>query len=53
LSENDKLIIHKQVSRNREKVRIVIKTVASNEKSKTKKLIAVTLLGGAIYFSNV
>ena len=53
LSEDDKLIIDRQVSRNREKVRIVVKTLASNAKDKTKKVIVVILLGGALYFSNV
>lgn len=53
LSEDDKLIIDRQVSRNREKVRIVVKTLASNAKDKTKKVIVGILLGGALYFSNV
>lgn len=53
LSEDDKLIIDRQVSRNREKVCIVVKTLASNAKDKTKKVIVVILLGGALYFSNV
>jgi hypothetical protein len=53
LSEDDKLIIDRQVSRNRETVCIVVKTLASNAKNKTKKIIVVILLGGAIYFSNV
>ena len=53
LSEDDKLIIDRQVSRNREKVCIVVKTLASNAKDKTKKVIVVILLGGVLYFSNV
>ena len=53
LSEDDKLIIDRQVSRNRETVCIVVKTLASNAKDKTKKVIVVILLGGALYFSNV
>lgn len=53
LSEDDKLIIDRQVCRNREKVCIVVKTLASNAKDKTKKVIVVILLGGALYFSNV
>ena len=53
LSEDDKLIIDRQVSRNREKGFIVLKTFASNAKNKTKKVIVVILLGGALYFSNV
>ena len=53
LSEDNKLIIDRQVSRNREKVCIVVKTLASNAKDKTKKVIVVILLGGALYFSNV
>lgn len=47
------MIIDRQVSRNREKVCIVVKTLASNAKDKTKKVIVVILLGGALYFSNV
>lgn len=53
LSEDDKLIIDKQVSRNREKVCLVVKILASSAKDKTKKVIVVSLLAGAIYFSNV
>ena len=53
LSEDDKLILDRQVSRNREKVYIVVKTLASNAKDKTKKVIVGILLGGALYFSNV
>jgi hypothetical protein len=53
LSEDDKFIIDRQVSRNREKVCIVVKTLPSNAKDKTKKVIVVILLGGALYFSNV
>ena len=53
LSEDDKLIIDRQVSRNREKVCIVVKNLTSNAKDKTKKVIVVILLGGALYFSNV
>lgn len=53
LSEDDKLIIDRQVSRNRETVCIVVKTLASNAKDKTKKVIVLILLGGALYFSNV
>jgi hypothetical protein len=37
LSEDDKLIIDRQVSRNRETVCIVVKTLASNAKIKLKK----------------
>ena len=53
LSENNKLIIDKQVSTNREKICIVVKTLASDAKNKTKKVIVVILLGGALYFNNV
>jgi len=53
LIENDKLIIDRQVSRNREKVCIVVKTLTSNAKDKTKKVIVVILLGGALSFNNV
>ena len=53
LSDDDKLIIDRQVSRNREKVCMVVKTLASNVKGKTKKVIVVILLGGTLYFSNV
>ena len=53
LSENDKLIIDRQVSINREKVCIVVKTLASDAEDKTKKVIVVIVLGGALYFSNV
>ena len=41
LSEDDKLIFYR------------LKTLASNAKDKTKKVIVVILLGGALYFSNV
>lgn len=53
LSEDDKLIIDRQVSRNREEVCIVVKTLASNAKDKIKKVIVVILLGGALYFIDV
>nr|YP_010283133.1 hypothetical protein MKU15_pgp058 [Nitzschia traheaformis]ULD15897.1 hypothetical protein [Nitzschia traheaformis] len=53
LSEDDKLMIDRQISINREKVCIVVKTLASNAKYKTKKIIVVIILGGALYFSNV
>ena len=53
LSEDDKLIIDRQVSRNQERVCMVVKTLASNAKNKTRKVIFVIVLGGAIYFSNV
>ena len=50
LSEDDKLIIDRQVSRNREKVCIVVKTLLQMQKI---KLNVVILLGGALYFSKV
>ena len=53
LSEDNKLIIDKKVSRNRKKVCIVVKTLASNAKDKIKKVSVVIILGGAVYFSNV
>ena len=48
LNKEDKLIIDRQVSRNRETVCIAVKTLASNAKDKTKKVIVVILLGGAL-----
>ena len=53
LSEDDKLIIDKQVSRTREKVRSIVRTLVSNTKYKTKKVIVISILGETLYFSNV
>ena len=53
MSKEDKLIIDRKVSRNRETVCIVVKNLASNAKDKTNKVIVGILFGGAIYFSNV
>lgn len=54
LSEDDKLIIDRQVSRNRETVCIVVKSLLHMQKIKlTKKVIVVIIVGGALYFSNV
>lgn len=53
LSEDDKLILNRQVYKNRERVCILVKTLASNGKYKTRKVIVVIILGGALYFNNV
>jgi hypothetical protein len=53
LSEDDKLIIDRQVSRNRETVCIVVKTLASNAKDKTKRVIVVITLVSVFWFSNL
>nr|YP_010472244.1 hypothetical protein NDC64_pgp099 [Navicula tsukamotoi]UVG41709.1 hypothetical protein [Navicula tsukamotoi] len=45
--------IDKQVAKSRETVFFFVRNLASNARNKTKKVIVVVLLGGALYFSNV
>ena len=53
LSEDEKLLIDREVSRNREKVVIIVKTFASNTKNETKRMIVGISLAGVFYFSTV
>jgi hypothetical protein len=45
--------IDRQIAKNRETVFFFVRNLASNAKDKTRKVIVVILLGGALYFSNV
>jgi hypothetical protein len=47
------LILDRQISKNRETVCIFVKTLASNGKDKTRKVIVVIILEEALYFNNV
>ena len=49
LAKDEIIEIDRQIAKNRETVR----NLASNAKDKTRKVIVVILLGGALYFSNV
>ena len=53
LSRNEEIAIDIQVSRNREKVYIFARNLPSNAKDKTKRVIIVSGLGVALWFSNV
>ena len=53
LTEDEIIEIENQVSKNRERVCIFVRNVASNAKDKTRKVIVVSILGGALWFSNV
>ena len=45
--------IDRQIAKNRETVFFFVRNLASNAKDKTRKVIVVIILGGALYFSNV
>ena len=47
---SDKSSIDRSVSKNREKFCIILKTFVSNAKDRTKKVIVVIILKGALYF---
>jgi hypothetical protein len=53
LTEDEIIEIEKQVSKTRETVCIFVRNLASNAKDKTRKVIVVSILGGALWFSNV
>jgi hypothetical protein len=53
LSKNEEIAIDIQVFRNREKVYIFVRNLLSNAKDKTKRVIIVSGLGVALWFSNV
>ena len=53
LTVDEIIEIDRQVAKNRETVFFFVRNLASNAKDKTRKVIVVILLGGALYFSNV
>jgi len=53
LSEDEAVIIDKEVFENREEIYIFVKNLLSNAKYKTKRLIIVSCLGVGLWFSNV
>ena len=53
LTEDEIKEIDKQISKNRETVFFFVRNLASNAKDKTRKVIVVIILGGALYFSDV
>ena len=53
LSEDEIVVIDKQVCSNRKLVYIFVRNLPSNAKDKTKKVIIVSVLGVALWFSNV
>ena len=53
LTKDEIIEINRQIAKNRETVFFFVRNLASNAKDKTRKVIVVILLGGALYFSNV
>ena len=53
LTEDEIIEIDREVTKNRETVCIFVRSLASNAKDKTRKVIVVSILGGALWFSNV
>ena len=53
LTKDEIIEIDRQIAKNRETVFFFVRNLASNAKDKTRKVIVVIILGGALYFSNV
>ena len=53
LTEDEIIEIDRQVTKNRETVCILVRNCASNAKDKTRKVIVISILGGALWFSNL
>jgi hypothetical protein len=53
LTKDEIIEIDKRVAKNRETVCFFVRNLASNAKNKTRKVIVVIILGGALYFNNV
>ena len=53
LTEDEIIEIDRQVTKNREAVCIFVRNCASNAKDKTRKVIVISILGRALWFSNV
>ena len=53
LTADERVEIDKEIVKNRKKVCIFVRNVASNAKGKTKKVIVVSILVVALYFNNV
>ena len=53
LTKDEIIEIDRQTAKNRETVFFFVTNLASNAKDKTRKVIVVIILGGALYFSNV